>query len=68
MWNRPVSPVELIPDMRLCAWTEACRLLPVLVLLTVLHVKADQHQPKERHYYIAAIEIDWDYSRNDTHR
>ncbi|XP_074513772.1 coagulation factor V [Sebastes fasciatus] len=54
--------------MRLCAWAGARCLLPVLVLLTVLHVKADQQQPKERHYYIAAVEIDWNYSGNDTHR
>ncbi|XP_068185520.1 coagulation factor V [Antennarius striatus] len=43
-------------------------LLPALILLTVLHVKADQHQPRERHYYIAAVEINWDYSGNDSHR
>ncbi|XP_075966261.1 coagulation factor V [Anarhichas minor] len=53
--------------MRLCSWTGAWCLLSVLVLLTVLHVKADQQQPKERHYYIAAVEIDWNYSGNDTH-
>ncbi|XP_059198172.1 coagulation factor V [Centropristis striata] len=54
--------------MRLCSWAGALRLLPVLVLLTVLHVKADQQQTKERHYYIAAVEIDWDYSGNGAHR
>ncbi|XP_034741690.1 coagulation factor V isoform X4 [Etheostoma cragini] len=55
--------------MRLCVRAAgAWRLLPVLVLLTVLHVKADPQQPKERHYYIAAVEIDWDYAGNDTHR
>ncbi|XP_056244470.1 coagulation factor V isoform X1 [Seriola aureovittata] len=54
--------------MRLCVWAGARRLLPVLVLLTVLHVNADQHQPRKRHYYIAAVEIDWKYSGNDTHR
>ncbi|KAM6955146.1 coagulation factor V-like [Lycodopsis pacificus] len=53
--------------MRLCSWTGAWCLLSVPVLLTVLHVKADQQQPKERHYYIAAVEIDWNYSGNDTH-
>ncbi|KAK9537326.1 hypothetical protein VZT92_004955 [Zoarces viviparus] len=53
--------------MRLCSWTGAWCLPSVLVLLTVLHVKADQQQPKERHYYIAAVEIDWNYSGNDTH-
>ncbi|XP_071340273.1 coagulation factor V [Trachinotus anak] len=54
--------------MKLCVWVGAHRLLPVLVLLTVVHVSADQHQPRERHYYIAAVEIDWKYSDNDTHR
>ncbi|XP_056295150.1 coagulation factor V isoform X2 [Pseudoliparis swirei] len=54
--------------MRLHSWTGAWCLLPVLVLLTVPHVKAAQQQPKERHYYIAAVEIDWDYSGNDPHR
>ncbi|XP_078118780.1 coagulation factor V [Sander vitreus] len=55
--------------MRLCARAAgAWCLLPVLALLTVLHVKADQQQPKERHYYIAAVEIDWDYAGNDTDR
>ncbi|XP_047456763.1 coagulation factor V [Mugil cephalus] len=52
--------------MRLCVWPGAHCLLPVLVLLTVLHVKANQHQSKERHYYIAAVEIDWNYSDNET--
>lgn len=60
--------------MRLCVWAGARCLLPVLTVLTVLtvlHVKADQQQqqPRERHYYIAAVEIDWKYSRDneDTH-
>uniref|UniRef100_A0A8C4IUV6 ferroxidase n=1 Tax=Dicentrarchus labrax TaxID=13489 RepID=A0A8C4IUV6_DICLA len=54
--------------MRLCTQAGAWCLLPVLVLLTVLHVKANQHQPRERHYYIAAVEIDWNYSGNDANR
>ncbi|XP_033474022.2 coagulation factor V [Epinephelus lanceolatus] len=54
--------------MRLCVRAGAWCLLPVLVLLTVLHVKAEEQQPKERHYYIAAVEIDWDYSGNDAQR
>ncbi|XP_073329346.1 coagulation factor V [Pagrus major] len=54
--------------MRLCAWAGAWCLLLVLALLTVLHVKADEHPTRERHYYIAAVEIDWNYSGNDTHR
>ncbi|KAM6978393.1 LOW QUALITY PROTEIN: coagulation factor V [Tautogolabrus adspersus] len=51
--------------MRLCFWAGARCLLPVLVLLA--H-RAEQHQPRERHYYIAAVEIDWSYSGNDSHR
>ncbi|XP_069389658.1 coagulation factor V isoform X2 [Paralichthys olivaceus] len=55
--------------MRLCVWAGARCLLPVLVLLTVLHVRAAaQPQPRERHFYIAAVEIHWKYSDNDTHR
>ncbi|KAL6100506.1 f5 [Pungitius sinensis] len=51
--------------MRLRSWTGTWCLLAVLVL----HVKADlQQQPKERHYYIAAVEINWDYSGNETNR
>ncbi|KAG8000988.1 Coagulation factor V, partial [Nibea albiflora] len=54
--------------MRLCSWAGAWHLLPVLVLLYVFHVKASKHEPRERHYYIAAVEIDWKYSGNDTDR
>ncbi|KAK1903337.1 Coagulation factor V, partial [Dissostichus eleginoides] len=54
--------------MRLCLWVGARGFLPVLVLLTVLHVNAVQPTAKERHYFIAAVEIDWDYAENDTHR
>lgn len=50
--------------MRLCAWARARHVLPVLVLLAVLHVKAEEL--RERHYYIAAVEIDWTYSENGT--
>ncbi|KAM7407046.1 hypothetical protein PAMA_002993 [Pampus argenteus] len=50
--------------MRLCAWAGAWSLLLTLVLL--LHVEADTFQPRERHYYIAAVEIDWNYSGSDT--
>ncbi|XP_034430853.1 coagulation factor V [Hippoglossus hippoglossus] len=54
--------------MQLCFWAGARCLLPVLVLLPVLHVRAaEQHPPRERHYYIAAVEIHWKYSDNDTH-
>ncbi|XP_034550029.1 coagulation factor V [Notolabrus celidotus] len=55
----------LIPDMRLCFWAGAPCLLLILVLLTD---RAEQHQLRERHYYIAAVEIEWDYSGNDSHR
>lgn len=41
-------------------WAGARRVLPVLVLLVVLGVKAEQ--PGERHYYIAAVETAWTYS------
>uniref|UniRef100_G3P3P6 Coagulation factor V n=1 Tax=Gasterosteus aculeatus aculeatus TaxID=481459 RepID=G3P3P6_GASAC len=52
------SPGGLMPDMR-------C-LLPVLVLLTVLHVKADQQrQNKERHYYVAAQDFKSPLRRDD---
>ncbi|KAM4557980.1 coagulation factor V isoform 2-T2 [Odontesthes bonariensis] len=54
--------------MRLCPWAGAHRLLPVLLLLKVLYVKADQNPPKERHYYIAAVEINWNYSGNNSDR
>ncbi|KAK2840349.1 hypothetical protein Q5P01_014089 [Channa striata] len=50
--------------MRLCACAAAWPLLAVLVLLAVLHVQADEHQSRERRYYIAAVEIDWKYSEN----
>ncbi|XP_060944214.1 coagulation factor V [Limanda limanda] len=54
--------------MQLCFWAGARCLLPVLVLLPVLHVQAaETHPPRERRYYIAAVEIDWKYSDNDTH-
>uniref|UniRef100_A0A665V4S1 Coagulation factor V n=1 Tax=Echeneis naucrates TaxID=173247 RepID=A0A665V4S1_ECHNA len=51
--------------MRLCVWAGARGLLPFLLLLSALHVHATQPQPKERHYYIAAVEIDWKYSDSD---
>lgn len=62
----PLSPGRPIISMRLRAWAGACCLLPVLVLLSVHHAKANPRQPKERHYFIAAVEIDWNYSGNDT--
>ncbi|XP_041663458.1 coagulation factor V [Cheilinus undulatus] len=51
--------------MRLCFWAGARCLLLVLVLLTD---RAQQQQLRERHYYIAAVEIDWNYSGNDAQR
>ncbi|XP_061580345.1 coagulation factor V-like [Cololabis saira] len=54
--------------MRICFWAGARHLLPVLVLLAVLNVEASQHQPKERHYYVAAVEINWNYSGDDQNR
>ncbi|XP_020487669.1 coagulation factor V [Labrus bergylta] len=51
--------------MRLCFWAGAQCLPLILVLLA--H-RSEQHQPRERHYYIAAVEIDWNYSGNDSHR
>ncbi|XP_029968000.1 coagulation factor V [Salarias fasciatus] len=50
--------------MRLRSWAGARCLLPLLVLLTVSQVRSDQSPPRERHYYIAAVEIDWSYSGN----
>ncbi|KAG7467807.1 coagulation factor V [Solea senegalensis] len=56
-------------DMRLVCWAAAQRLLLlVLVLETFLHVRAEQHQTRERHYYIAAVELDWKYWDSDAHR
>uniref|UniRef100_A0A8C7Y1R2 Coagulation factor V n=1 Tax=Oryzias sinensis TaxID=183150 RepID=A0A8C7Y1R2_9TELE len=36
--------------------------------MSALHVKTEQNQAKERHYYIAAEEIDWSYYGNGTNR
>lgn len=60
--------LRLIPDMSGGSRAGVCRLLPVLLLLTACHVKGEQVVSKERHYYIAAVEINWDYSGNATHR
>ncbi|XP_035994746.1 coagulation factor V [Fundulus heteroclitus] len=54
--------------MKLCPWTGAYCLLSVLVLLPALNVKGDLHKSKERRYYIAAVEKDWNYSGNDANR
>ncbi|KAM4730956.1 coagulation factor V [Anableps anableps] len=54
--------------MKFCPWIGDRRLLPVLVLLAALNVKVDLQRSKERHYYIAAVEIDWNYSGNDANR
>ncbi|KAF7654098.1 hypothetical protein LDENG_00074670 [Lucifuga dentata] len=50
------------PDMRLCVQAGGACLLPVLVLLAVLHDKAEQSPSREKHYYIAAVQIDWNYN------
>lgn len=57
-----------ITDMSLGSRAGVRHLLSFLVFLTAYHVKGDQVISKERHYYIAAVEIDWDYSGNTTHR
>ena len=55
------------PDMRLCSWAGPQCFVPFLVLLAVLpRVTADQDNPKERHYYVAAVEIDWNYLGKDS--
>uniref|UniRef100_A0A8C6NQD5 ferroxidase n=1 Tax=Nothobranchius furzeri TaxID=105023 RepID=A0A8C6NQD5_NOTFU len=54
--------------MRLSPMTRVLHFLFLLALLVVVNVGADPHQSKERRYYIAAVEIDWNYSGNDTSR
>ncbi|XP_037136671.1 coagulation factor V isoform X1 [Syngnathus acus] len=59
--------------MRLCIWTGDPGLFPVLLLGLLascsVQVGANQQdQTRRRHYYIAAVEIDWNYNGNDTHR
>ncbi|XP_056145397.1 coagulation factor V [Lampris incognitus] len=50
--------------MRLCSCAGPPCLLLALLLLLALHGKANQETPQERHYYIAAVQIDWHYSGN----
>ncbi|CAL8321322.1 unnamed protein product [Merluccius merluccius] len=51
--------------MRLCCWAGPRCFVPFLVLLAVLpHLTACQDSTKERHYYVAAVQIDWNYSGN----
>ncbi|CAB1346519.1 unnamed protein product [Coregonus sp. 'balchen'] len=56
--------------MRLHSWEGTHRLLPLLVLFSVLlsHTTAEQHSDRKRYYYIAAVNIDWDYTSNGPHR
>ncbi|XP_014326007.1 coagulation factor V [Xiphophorus maculatus] len=54
--------------MKLCPGIGVHCLLPVLVLLAALVVKADLQRSRERRYYIAAVEINWNYSANDANR
>uniref|UniRef100_A0A3B3YJT1 F5/8 type C domain-containing protein n=1 Tax=Poecilia mexicana TaxID=48701 RepID=A0A3B3YJT1_9TELE len=48
--------------MKLCPGIGAHHLLPILLLLAALVIKADLQRSKERRYYIAAVEINWNYS------
>ncbi|CAJ1078923.1 coagulation factor V [Xyrichtys novacula] len=50
--------------MRLCFWAGAQCLL--LILVTHRSASTEAPQPNERHYYIAAVEIDWSYSGTDS--
>ncbi|XP_029980575.1 coagulation factor V [Sphaeramia orbicularis] len=50
--------------MRLCG--VLC--LVLVLVLTVLCVQGNQQNSKEKHYYIAAVEIDWNYTGNQTNR
>ncbi|XP_019732411.1 coagulation factor VIII-like [Hippocampus comes] len=59
--------------MRLSVWTGDPGLFSILLLALLasspVHVGANQQdQVKKREYYIAAVEIDWNYNGNDTHR
>ncbi|XP_054915736.1 coagulation factor V [Poeciliopsis prolifica] len=54
--------------MKLCPGIGVHRLLHVLVLLAALVIKVDLQRSKERRYYIAAVEINWNYSPNDANR
>uniref|UniRef100_A0A8C7IEB7 ferroxidase n=1 Tax=Oncorhynchus kisutch TaxID=8019 RepID=A0A8C7IEB7_ONCKI len=56
--------------MRLRSWEWTHRLLPLLVLFSVLlsHTTAEQHSDRKRYYYIAAVNIDWDYTSNGPQR
>uniref|UniRef100_A0A8C8HDA9 ferroxidase n=1 Tax=Oncorhynchus tshawytscha TaxID=74940 RepID=A0A8C8HDA9_ONCTS len=56
--------------MRLRSWEWTHRLLPLLVLFSVLlsHTTAEQHSDRKRYYYIAAVNIDWDYTSNGQQR
>ncbi|XP_077584126.1 coagulation factor V [Stigmatopora nigra] len=40
----------------------------LLLVFSLLPVGAMMEVAKKRHYYIAAVEIDWNYNGNDTHR
>ncbi|KAJ3592346.1 hypothetical protein NHX12_007473 [Muraenolepis orangiensis] len=52
-----------------CCWAGPRCSVSVLVLLAFLtHVSAEQGNPKERHYYVAAVQIDWNYSGNESLR
>nr|XP_057938857.1 coagulation factor V isoform X2 [Doryrhamphus excisus] len=58
--------------MGLCAQTGDPSLLATILvlLLASIHVGANvqPHQGRKRHYYIAAVDIDWNYQGNETNR
>ncbi|XP_054642968.1 coagulation factor V isoform X2 [Dunckerocampus dactyliophorus] len=61
--------------MGLCAQTGdpnlfSTTLVLLLILLASIHVGANDQpqQGRKRHYYIAAVDIDWNYQGNETHR
>ncbi|KAJ8350373.1 hypothetical protein SKAU_G00255030 [Synaphobranchus kaupii] len=56
------SPGAPDSDMRLRSWTGAP------VLLALLNVLSHTALAVERHYYIAAVHIDWNYTTPDGHR
>ncbi|KAJ8004695.1 hypothetical protein DPEC_G00138980 [Dallia pectoralis] len=56
--------------MRIQSWERAHSLLPFLLLVLVLpsHITAQQPRENRRYYYIAAVNIDWDYTSNGPQR
>ncbi|KAL0985594.1 hypothetical protein UPYG_G00159150 [Umbra pygmaea] len=55
--------------MRLHSWEGAHQLWPVVLFSVLLsYTTAQQHTERKRYYYIAAVNIDWDYTSNGPHR